>query len=598
MSAAIINKSNDDAAITSLTGKLWSLPQSLSALQQTQVSRLANEFNISTVVADLMVRRGITDSEAARLLLHPSFADLHSPLLMHGMREAVARILRAVEGQEKILIYGDYDVDGTTGTVVMRRALELIGAKNTGYHIPHRFTEGYGINTQALAQAHKDGYTLIISVDCGIRAHEPLAWARANNLDCIVTDHHLPDETKGAPPAVAVLNPNQTLCAYPDKHLAGVGVAFKLAHALLQAKGKDNLAHGFLKLVALGTVADMASLVGENRAIVKLGLADLPNATNFGLRALMEVAGCCRDDGKPLAVDATDIGFRLAPRINAAGRMDAARQVVELFEAEDAERAHALAAKLDGFNRERQSVQREIVNRAIEEMEAFENLASHVAVIAGDAWHRGVLGLAASKIAERYNRPSVVVSFDEDDNGHGSARSCGDYHLLNGLESCADLFVQFGGHAAAAGLAIHRDNISSLRQRLNAHAAAHFNFVAPVARISIDRELAANEINLSLLENLKQLEPFGAAWRKPVFMTKGLRVISEPRVMKERHLKIYCAGTGGARLEAVWWGGAETLNHAHAATIERADEIELCYTLEANDWQGERRLQMNVSDAR
>jgi len=286
----------------------------------------------------------------------------------------------------------------------------------------------------------------VVSVDCGIRAHEPLVWARENGLDVIITDHHLPDEDEGAPPAFAVLNPNQHGCNYPDKNLAGVGVAFKLVHALFRERGRESVVPGFLKMVAIGTVADVAKLVGENRAIVALGLSDLPKAVNHGLRALIDIAGC----GDGAEVNAYDLGFRIGPRINAAGRMDAASAVVDLFNATDREEARRLAEHLDTRNRERMEMQREIFNRAVEEFETGPERASqtHVAVIAGDGWHRGVIGLAASKIAERLNRPCVVISI-EDDMGHGSARSIEAYHLFNGLTACSDLFEKFGGHSHA-----------------------------------------------------------------------------------------------------------------------------------------------------
>lgn len=581
----------------SLTNKRWNLPDAATDDVRDAFSReVASRFQVSKTVAQLIAQRGINSLDKVETLLRPRLEDLHDPSLMLGVETAVKRITQAIEAGEKILIYGDYDVDGTTGTVVMRRALEILGAE-TGYHIPHRFTEGYGINTAALERAKREGYSLVISVDCGIRAYEPLTWARDNNLDCIVTDHHLPDETHGQLPAVAVLNPNQAACNYPDKNLAGVGVAFKLAHALLRAKGKENLVHHFLKLVAIGTVADIAPLIGENRAIVKLGLADLPTATNCGLRALMEVAGCIKEN--VFTVDATDIGFRLGPRINAAGRMDAARQVVELFEAREISIARTLAQRLDELNRERQIVQKEIVARAIEEMESSAGV-SHVAVIAGKDWHRGVIGLAASKIAEKYNRPSIVISLD-DGKGHGSARSIEGYHLLSGLESCSELFEQFGGHAAAAGLAIKEERIADLRIKLNAHAAAHFGGIAPVPSLNIDFELAKSDINVELVENLKQLEPFGAGWRQPLFYTRDLTTIGEPRIMKERHLKLFCQGANGARFDAVWWSGAEILTqHGHnpTATIPPASRIKAVYTIGINEYRGERKLQLILQDVR
>src|SRR6266498_310486 len=285
-------------------------------------AELATALGVSTIVAGLLVTRGYPDVSSAQAFLNPSFDQLHDPFLMLGMSDAVKRLLHAIAQQEPVLIYGDYDVDGTTGTAVLLRALRMLGA-TAGYHVPHRFTEGYGIQQAALEKALKEGYKLVVSVDCGIRAYEPLHWARANGLDIIVTDHHLPDEDEGAPPALVVLNPNQHGCNYPDKNLAGVGVAFKLVHALFRARGRENVVPGFLKMVAIGTVADVAKLTGENRAIVALGLSDLPRAVNAGLRALIEIAGC----GEDSEMTAYDLGFRIGPRINAAGRMDAASAV-------------------------------------------------------------------------------------------------------------------------------------------------------------------------------------------------------------------------------------------------------------------------------
>jgi single-stranded-DNA-specific exonuclease len=560
--------------------------------QETErAAMLARILGVSPIVASLLIARGHEDENSARKFLRPSPNQLHDPALMLGMGDAVSRILRAIDSGEKILVYGDYDVDGTTGTVVLRRALGLLGAQ-TGFHVPHRFTEGYGIQQAALEKAHAEGYTLVISVDCGIRAFEPLHWARDNGLDVIVTDHHLPDETEGAPPAFCVLNPNQHGCNYPDKNLAGVGVAFKLAHALFRERGRESQIAGFLKMVAIGTVADVAQLVGENRAIVALGLKDLPKATNPGLRALMEVAGFTDGQG----MTAYDLGFRIGPRINAAGRMDAARAVVELFEANDQKEARRLAEHLDMRNRERQSVQQEIVNRAIEELESSADslIQTHVAVIAGDDWHRGVIGIAASKIAERINRPCIVISLEGED-GHGSARSIEAYHLLNGLTACADLFVKFGGHSHAAGLSIKRAQIAELRRRLNEHAAAFLTEQDLVPSLKIDMELPASEISLSLAGELQALEPFGAGNPRPLFLTRGLRILAAPRIMKEKHLKLRVAGTQARPLEAVWWSGVEALA---GRTLAPGQSIELVYTIEPNTWKGETRLQLCVRDMR
>jgi single-stranded-DNA-specific exonuclease len=316
------------------------------------VAALARVLAVSPTVAALLIARGCGEEQSAKNFLKPSYDQLHDPYLMLGMSEAVPRLLRAIDTGEPILVYGDYDVDGTTGTALLLRALNLLGGR-TGFHVPHRFTEGYGIQQAALEKAVAEGYKLAISVDCGIRAHEPLYWARDNGLDVIITDHHLPDEGEGVPPCYAVLNPNQRGCNYPDKSLAGVGVAFKLVDALFRERGRESQVNAFLKIVAIGTVADVAKLTGENRTIVALGLQDLPKATNPGLRALMEVAGCGE------GMTAYDIGFRLGPRINAAGRMDAARAVVELFSTRDQEEAKRIALHLDTRNQERKKVQQQ-----------------------------------------------------------------------------------------------------------------------------------------------------------------------------------------------------------------------------------------------
>ena len=509
---------------------------------------------------------------------------------MRGMSDAVARLLQAIDNHEPILIYGDYDVDGTTGTAVLLRALRMLGA-TAGYHVPHRFTEGYGIRQEALEKAAGEGYKLVVSVDCGITAHEPLHWARAHGLDIIVTDHHLPDADEGAPPALAVLNPNQKGCDYPDKNLAGVGVAFKLIHALFRERGREAQVPGFLKVVAIGTVADVAKLVGENRAIVALGLSDLPRAVNPGLRALMDIAGC----GDDSEMTAYDLGFRIGPRINAAGRMDAARAVVELFNAKDKEEARRLAEHLDTRNNERKETQREIFNRAVEEFETGADRASqtHAAVIAGDGWHRGVIGLAASKIAERLHRPCVVISMDGDV-GHGSARSIEAYHLFNGLTACRDLLDKFGGHSHAAGLAIRRDRVAEFRRRLNEHAASCLTEEDLVPALEIDAEVNAAELNFQLSQDLRLLEPFGAGNPRPLFVTRGLRVLSEPQVIKEQHLKLRVAGENRRPFEAIWWRGLEET----VATPQLNQRIDLAYELEADRWNGDIRLQLNVRDMR
>ncbi|HKO62731.1 MAG TPA: single-stranded-DNA-specific exonuclease RecJ [Pyrinomonadaceae bacterium] len=550
--------------------------------QDTQrVASLARALGISRTIAALLMARGCDDESSSRVFLNPSHDQLHDPYLMKGMSEAVARLLRAIDDQEPVLVYGDYDVDGTTGTAVLMRALNMLGAR-TGFHVPHRFTEGYGIQQAALERAVTEGYKVALSVDCGIRAHEPLYWAQENGLDVIITDHHLPDEGEGVPPAYAVLNPNQEGCKYPDKHLAGVGVAFKLVQALFRERGRESQVPGFLKMVAIGTVADVAKLTGENRTIVALGLRDLPTATNPGLRALIDVAGCGPD------MTAYDVGFRIGPRINAAGRMDAARAVVELFSTRDRSEANRLARHLDTRNQERKEVQRRIVDLAIEELEK-QPTNPYVAVIAGEGWHRGVIGIAASKIAERINRPCVVFSIDGDV-AHGSGRSIEPYHLLNGLTACADLFEKFGGHSHAAGITLKPERIDEFRRRLNEHAAGCLSEDDLQPCIRIDTELPLAELTFELIAELKTLEPFGAGNPRPTFLTANLCILAEPRLIGGRHLKFMVAGPQGRPLETIWWNGA-----AEDQTAIR-NGAEMAYTVETSNWTGETFLQLSVQD--
>lgn len=547
---------------------------------------LAHVLGVSPILAALLINRGYADERAARAFLSPSYDQLHEPYLMLGMREAVARVKQALETDEPILIYGDYDVDGTTGTAILLRALKLLGAR-TGFHIPHRFTEGYGIQQPALERALADGYKLVISVDCGIRAHEPLYWARDHNLDVIITDHHLPDEDEGAPPAFAVLNPNQAGCSYPDKNLAGVGVAFKLVHALFREYGREPQVAAFMKVVAIGTVADVAKLTGENRTIVAIGLKDLARAANPGLKALIDVAGC--GDGKGMT--AYDLGFRLGPRINAAGRMDAARAVVELFDTRDFAEARRLAEHLDARNEERKTVQQQIIDLALAEL--GDSNDAKVAVIEGAGWHRGVIGIAASKIAERLHRPCVVFSIDSEV-AHGSGRSIEAYHLLNGLTACADLFEKFGGHSHAAGITIRPERIAEFRRRLNEHAASCLTEEDLEHSVAIDLEIAPESVTFQFARELQALEPFGAGNPRPVFATKNLRCLSEPLVLKDKHLKMRLAGPQNRPLEAVWWNCIETAGQ----TPEVKGSIELAYNLEVNAWNDEYRLQLSVLDMR
>src|SRR6202163_3391331 len=389
------------------------------------------------VLADLLVGRGIEEPDAAARFLSPQLADLHDPLRMSGMKSALDRLEAAIERKEKVLIYGDYDVDGTTAIVILKTAIELCGGA-ADFHVPHRIREGYGMRDEVIERAASEGARLIISVDTGIRGFAAAETARRTGVDLIVTDHHLPG-VDGVPQALAVINPNQDGCDYPCKHLCGAGVAFKLAQGLMQrrldAKDQSRLLMSFMKVVAIATIADAVPLLGENRVFAKLGLQGLGSPGNVGLKALLEVAKL--GDGR--ALTATEVAFRIAPRLNAAGRMDVARDVVDRFNEKDMDRARAMAGRLDQLNAERQEEERRIMESIEQRLQADPELCeAYCIVLDGEGWHRGVIGITASRVVERHGRPTLIIS-REGDEAHGSGRSIAAVHLLHALESCPEL---------------------------------------------------------------------------------------------------------------------------------------------------------------
>ncbi len=489
-----------------------------------------------SVLADLLVRRGIDDPAAAGRFLSPSLDHLHDPLLMSGMRSALDRLEAAVERKEKILIYGDYDVDGTTAIVILKTAIELCGGA-ADFHVPHRIREGYGMRDEVIERAASEGVRLIISVDTGIRAFAAADAARRTGVDLIVTDHHLPG-LDGVPQALAVVNPNQAGCDYPCKHLCGAGVAFKLAQGLMQrrldTKDQSRLLMSFMKVVAIATIADAVPLLGENRVFAKLGLEGLRRPVNPGLKALLEVAKL--GDGR--ALTSTEVAFRIAPRMNAAGRMDVARDVVELFSVKDIERAREIAGRLDKLNSDRQDEERgimESIERRLEEEPALRE--AYCMVIDGDGWHRGVIGITATRVVERYGRPTLVISREADE-AHGSGRSIPAFHLLNALESCPELFSRYGGHAHAVGFALPCANVQKLREHLDGYARARLTLADFEPQLEFDRELPLDEVTPELQRALCLLEPFGMENAEPVFTAKAVRLVAPPQAVKDKHVRL------------------------------------------------------------
>jgi single-stranded-DNA-specific exonuclease len=492
------------------------------------------------VIADLLVSRGVDGPEAAARFLSPQLSDLHDPLLMSGMKAALNRLEAAIEREEKILIYGDYDVDGTTAIVILKTAIEFCGGA-ADFHVPHRIREGYGMRDEVIERAAADGVRLIISVDTGIRGFAAAETAQRTGVDLIVTDHHLPG-VDGVPKALVVVNPNQDGCDYPCKFLCGAGVAFKLAQGLMQrrleAKDHNRLLMSFMKVVAIATIADSVPLLGENRVFAKLGLQGLRRPVNVGLKALLEVAKL--GDGR--ALTATEVGFRIAPRLNAAGRMDVARDVVDLFNEKDIERARDTAGRLDRLNADRQEEERRILDsiwRRLEEEPALRE--AYCVVLDGEGWHLGVIGITASRVVEKYGRPTLIIS-REGEEAHGSGRSIGAFHLLQALESCPALFSRYGGHAHAVGFALPSANVEKLRQHLDGYARAWLTEADFEPQLEFDRELPLGEVTPELHRALLLLEPFGMDNREPIFAARNVRLMSPPQAVKDKHVRLRVSG--------------------------------------------------------
>ena len=493
------------------------------------------------MLAELLVARGITQSAEAFAFLHPTSAHLHDPYLMLGMTAAVERLEHAIAAREPVLLYGDYDVDGTTAVVLLKTAIEMLGGV-ARFHVPHRLNEGYGLQSSVLQAVHADGARLVITVDTGMRAFAEAETARKLGLDLIITDHHLLDANDAVPIALAILNPNQPGCGYPEKFLCGAAIALKLAQAILerrdQARTREKTLPSFLKLAAIATIADAVPLCGENRAIAALGLSELRRPVGAGLRALFAAAAL---DPATKQLTSFDVAFRLAPRINAAGRMDIASEVIELFTTRSHSRAAELAAKLERLNRERRDTEAAALT-AIEARLATsaEIAADRLLLIDGEGWHRGVIGILASRVVERTAKPVIIVSV-EDDVAYGSGRSIEGFQLLNAVESCADLFTRFGGHAFAIGFALPADRLPELKRRLRIYAGQHLSASEPEHILRIHAELPLNRITAVLAGWLRKLEPFGHGNPEPIFLARNVRLLTPPRIMKERHIRLELA---------------------------------------------------------
>jgi len=547
---------------------------------------LARSLDISPLIAHTLVLRGIATGEQGRDFLHGRLSSLPDPFLMKGMDVAVGRLVRALERGEKIVVHGDYDVDGITGTALLTETLRAFGAR-VDYHIPLRLRDGYGLSGEALKQAASSGARVVLSVDCGVSAVEEALLAGDLGLDLIVTDHHQPPEE--LPKALALVNPHQPGCAFPFKELSGVGVAFFLLVALRKAwreKGgfstmpEPDLRRA-LDLVALGTIADMVPLRGVNRLLAKVGLSVLGSDLRPGVVALRQVAGVEE-------ITCGAVGFRLAPRLNAAGRLEDAALGVDLLLENDPMQARQAAELLDGFNRERQQIEKEAFRQAVARLEETERGNRWSIVLADERWHSGVIGIVASRLVERYHRPTVLIAL-ENARGKGSARSIGGFHLFRALQNCQDFLAGFGGHEFAAGLTIDAGQIDGFTEALEKTAREWLDEEALLPSIAHDGEVLLEELTRERVEEMAVLAPFGIGNPEPAFVSSGVRA-QQIQVVGENHLR-FTARQDGYSQPCIAFGMASRQG-------ELQGELDLLFTPAINNWRGRKTVQLRIRDFR
>jgi len=565
------------------TAKRWAIIPEQPLLR----SLLQKELKISPILSQLLVNRNITSPESAQRFLSSTLSDLRHPFLMKDIKRATRRIIEAVYQKETIGIFGDYDVDGITGTAMLKLFLEALGA-NVIFHIPHRLKEGYGLNIPALEKMRAQGASLVITVDCGISNEDEIFFARDQGIDVIVTDHHQVPER--IPEAYAVLNPKQKDCDFPFKHLAGVGVAFYLIIALRKILREEGFwaerdipnLRDYLDLVALGTLADISPLVEENRIFVKHGMEVINQAQRPGLVALKKVSGA---ENTPITSEI--ITFRLAPRINAAGRLGQADRGVTLLTTPEQPVAEKIAEELNDENANRQQIESTIFEEAcqiIEKNKQWEN--QKIFVLESSDWHQGVIGIGASRIVDRYYRPTILISLNGN-TGRGSARSIEAFHIYNGLKQCKELLEDFGGHEFAAGLTVSRENINKLRERLNAVADETLSPEDFISKLSIDIQIELTQINESLIREIGSLAPFGPNNPEPLFVSDAL-AIKTPHIVGKGHLKMR-VGNGRSSLDAIGFGMGNVMPASDS-------QIRVAFVPQINIWQGVKSLQLKIKD--
>lgn len=559
----------------------------LSSEEQVAAERLSAELEISSVAGRILAERGIRTAAEARAYIRPSLDSLHDPFLMRDMGPAVDRLCRAMDGHERIMVYGDYDVDGTTAVALMYSFLRT-QTDNLIYYIPDRYTEGYGISTKGIDTAKAEGCSLVIALDCGIKAVEKMDYARRIGVDFIICDHHTPGEV--IPHAVAVLNMKRADCLYPFKDLSGCGVGFKLVQAYALRRGLDmQEVYRLLPLLAMSIASDIVSVTGENRILAFYGLRALNAQPSVGLQAIMKVAGI---EGK--AVTMNDLVFKFGPRINAAGRIKSGAEAVRLLITDDAEAALRFAQDIDSYNQDRRDYDSKTTDEALEQLQKDPmNSSKYTTVVYSPDWHKGVVGIAASRLTETYYRPTIVLTAGEDDIISGSARSVSDFDIYTAIDSCRDLLTNFGGHKFAAGLSMHKSDLPEFQRRFEEYVASHITAEQMRPTLEIEAEVELSDMNWQMYKILQCLEPFGPGNERPLFLCRNLINNRNTRAVSDgKHLHLDLTDRVVA-MDGIAFGQGGKAIH-----LQNGKSVDVCFYLEENTFKGRTTLQMNAQDIR
>lgn len=551
---------------------------------EEDIKRLEKKYNISNLLATVLVNRGIIEDEQIRMFLDPVRTDFHDPFNMPDMEKAVNRIIMAINKNEKVVIYGDYDVDGITSTTVLKKFLEEHGLK-VDYKIPNRLSEGYGLNIDAIKEIGEQKYNLIITVDCGISGIEEIDYATKLGIDVIVTDHHEPLEE--IPKCVAVVDCKRKDNKYECNSLAGCGVVFKLIQAISIKNGyKEEDYLKYLDIVCVGTISDIVPLVDENRVIAKLGLKLVNKTKNIGLKSLIESTGFNE-------ISSSTVSFGLAPRINACGRMGFEEEALRLFLTNDLNEAKEITNKLNDFNKERQSIEKKIYDEAIVQIEKKHLDKNSVIIVGGENWHHGVIGIVSSKITELYYKPSILVCFEDDGTAKGSGRSISGFDLHGALNELSDLLIKFGGHEMAIGLSLQKENFEEFCQKMQTIAdKSNISELLPV--LKIDKEISVNNLSLEEVDSLSSLEPFGESNKMPYFLYKNLKIDSIRAISEGKHLKLTLKEEqNGTIISCIGFNQGDLVND-----YRLFDRVDVVGTLEINEFNGRKSVQINLKDIR